>query len=290
MDISLCTISFRHHLIGLQQIAEWASQTGFQGIEIWGAHARNLPPEYGQDAEWLAQYGLGVPMISDYLPLERPELMAGKTDDVLRHAARWQTRNIRTFAGKTGSATTGRDQRDRITAALREACRQVHERGCRLLIETHPGTLADTLASTCQLIEQVDHPALGINFDALHVWEGGDDPVSARRILGPKIGNYHFKNIAHRSLLPVFAPANIYDAAGSREGIVPLLDGEMIYPPLIAAMADTPSCNASLEWFGGDVFNALAADLKAIRNCVGSIAAPHSSSSDRSRSQHVPLL
>ncbi|WP_299952710.1 sugar phosphate isomerase/epimerase family protein [uncultured Roseobacter sp.] len=294
MQISLCTISFRHHLIGLQQIADWASQIGFQGIEIWGAHARNLPPDSGQDAAWLATYGLDVPMISDYLPLDRPDLMAEKTADALRHAARWQTRNIRTFAGKTGSAETGSDQRAKITHALRGACQQVHEHGCTLLIETHPGTLADTLASTCQLIEDVDHPALGINFDALHVWEGGDDPVVALQALAPKIGNYHFKNIAHRSLLPVFAPANIYDAAGSRAGIVPLLDGQMAYGPLITAMADTPGCRVSLEWFGGDVFNVLETDLKALRKGQTGAARPDTAqppvSSNRTPPHHVPLL
>lgn len=287
MQISLCTISFRHHLIGLAQIAEWASRTGFHGIEIWAAHARNLPPDSAQDAAWLAHYGLDVPMISDYLPLDHPDLMVEKTAEALRQAAHWQTRNIRTFAGKTGSARTSPDQRAQITAALRKACQQVNEDGRRLLIETHPGTLADTLASTCQLIEDVDHPALGINFDALHVWEGGDDPVAARRVLAPKIGNYHFKNIAHRSLLPVFAPPNIYDAAGSRAGIVPLLKGQMDYAPLIAAMDETPDCRVSLEWFGGDVFDVLKSDLAALRSGQG---APGQIPSNKARPQHVPLF
>lgn len=289
MDISLCTITFRHHLIGLEQIADWARGAGFQGIEIWGAHARNLSEDDGQDADWLAQYGLHVPMISDYLPLDRPDMMVKKIDAALHHAARWKTSKIRTFAGNTDSAATDRDQRNRITGALREACRKVADHGCRLLIETHPGTLADTLASTSQLIEQVDHPALGINFDALHVWEGGDDPVVAQHILEPWIGNYHFKNIAHRTLLPVFAPANIYDAAGSREGIVPLFKGEMAYHPLIATMASSPNCGISLEWFGGDVFNTLETDLGAMRACLEAVSA-QPPSSITSHPHHVPLL
>lgn len=38
MKISLCTISFRHQLIDLKDIAFWARDTGFQGIELWGVH------------------------------------------------------------------------------------------------------------------------------------------------------------------------------------------------------------------------------------------------------------
>lgn len=271
MKISLCTITFRHHLVGLDHIAQWACANGFQGIEIWGAHARNLPDESSYDAQWLSRYGLTVPMISDYLPLDQPDALVQKTKDVLYHAKIWGAKNIRTFAGKSGSAATDADQRRQITAALRQACEQISDQGHSLLIETHPGTLADSLDSTCQLIEDVNHPGLGINFDALHVWEGGDDPVAARRVLGSKVGNYHFKNIAHRRQLSVFAPDNIYNAAGSRDGIVPLFDGQMDYRDLMAEMALEGDCNVSLEWFGGDVFNTLKTDCTAIRQTLADL-------------------
>jgi len=268
MKISLCTITFRHHLLSLEQIADWASRNGFQGIEIWGAHAQNIPFASGHDGRWLEAFGLRVPMISDYLPLERPDALTPKTTAVLHQAHRWGSDNIRTFAGKTSSAATCADDRAQITTALCTACAQCADQGCYLLIETHPGTLADTLASTIQLVEEVDHPALAINFDALHVWEGGDDPVVAHKILRPKIRNCHFKNIAQRAELPVFAPDNIYNAAGSRKGIVPLLDGAMPYDALLSDLKDTPDAPISLEWFGRDVFNTLKRDCAALRQTI----------------------
>ena len=39
MKVSLCTITFRHHLLSIEDIANWARCNGFQGIELWGAHA-----------------------------------------------------------------------------------------------------------------------------------------------------------------------------------------------------------------------------------------------------------
>lgn len=268
MKISLCTITFRHHLLSLEQIADWASRNGFQGIEIWGVHARNTPFASGHDGRWLAAFGLHVPMISDYLPLEQHDALTHRTTDVLHQARRWGSDNIRTFAGNGSSATMPPDERAHITSALRRVCAQVADQGCYLLIETHPGTLADTLSSTIQLVEQVDHPALAINFDALHVWEGGDDPAEAHKILRPKIRNYHFKNIASRAELPVFAPDNIYNAAGSRQGIVPLFDGAMPYDALLSDLKDAPDVPVSLEWFGGDVFNTLKRDCAALRHMM----------------------
>ena len=41
------------------------------------------------------------------------------------------------------------------------------------MLETHPNTLTDTLPSTIELLEEVNHPNLKINLDFLHIWESG---------------------------------------------------------------------------------------------------------------------
>ena len=69
----LCTISFRHQLVSLPELATWAGATGFDGIELWGVHARHLVQQPGLDGRWLKSQGLGIPMVSDYLPLEGGE-------------------------------------------------------------------------------------------------------------------------------------------------------------------------------------------------------------------------
>ena len=48
INLSLCTISFRHQLMSIEQVADWARAQQFHGIELWGIHARNLAhqPEY----------------------------------------------------------------------------------------------------------------------------------------------------------------------------------------------------------------------------------------------------
>ncbi len=72
MNLSVCTITFRHQLISIAEIAKWSVANGFQGIELWGAHATNLEdqPEYGK--EWLSSYALKTSMLSDCLLYTSP--------------------------------------------------------------------------------------------------------------------------------------------------------------------------------------------------------------------------
>jgi 3-dehydroshikimate dehydratase len=270
VNLAVCTISFRHHLISIEEVARWAQAHHFQSIELWGAHARNLASEPSFCAEWLSDYGLSVVMLSDYLPLEAPtEELWGKLDQLVTLARRWGTRKLRTFAGRVGSVEASPEERAKIVARLRSACQRVAERGLLLLVETHPSTLADTAESTLRLLAEVGHPALRINFDVLHVWEGGDEPSAALARLRPHVSHFHLKNVSARERLEVFAPANVYSAAGSRSGMVSLFEGVFDYRTFLTDLAGDSRLDASLEWFGDDVKGTLGRDRSAIAQLGG---------------------
>lgn len=263
MRVSLCTISFRHHLLSIGEIARFARGSGFDGIELWGVHARNLGP--GDHGEWLAAYGLRVPMLSDYLPLDAPsEVLSDRIAALRRLAQQWRATRLRTFAGTKGSAATAPEERSQIASRLRMAAGHLSDHGMRLLVETHPNTLADTTASLLRLIEEVDHPALKVNFDTLHVWEGGDDPLAAHDRLAEHIDYYHLKNVRDRSDLSVFEPANVYAAAGRRDGMTGLFEGTLDYRSFLDTLH--PDAEASLEWFGDACCSVLPADLLELRS------------------------
>ena len=78
-----------------------------------------------------------------------------------------------------------------------------------VLLETHPNTLTDTLPSTIELLEEVNHPNLKINLDFLHIWESGAYPIDSFHRLKPWTLHYHFKNISSADYLHVFEP-NMY--------------------------------------------------------------------------------
>jgi 3-dehydroshikimate dehydratase len=266
MKISLCTITFRHQLLSISEIANFARANGFDGIELWGVHARNLASQLDKDADWLGGYDLFVPMISDYLPLDGDrEALRRKTIELSGLARRWKVRKIRTFAGGQASAAVSEEERRRLAAELREVAMMVGDFGIELLVETHPDTLADNAASTTRLIEEVDHPSLKINFDVLHVWEAGDDPVEFHRQIAPFVRHYHLKNVTARRHLPVFAPANVYAAAGNRTGMTSLFTGALDYREVASSIPAMATGDVSLEWFGNDCFRTLAEDCRMLR-------------------------
>ncbi len=260
--VSLCTITFRHHLLGIGDIAAFARRAGFDGIELWGAHARNLGP--GEHRAWLSAQGLAVPMLSDYLPLDaEKDRFLSHIEELVELARLWGAPRVRTFAGSKGSAATSAEERAFLSRRLREAATRFGDRGLRLLVETHPGTLADNLASLLRLLEDAADPALRVNYDTLHVWEGGDDPLLAHEKLAEHVDYYHLKNVRSRSDLGVFSPANVYAAAGCRTGMTSLFEGALDYRRFLRALPS--DIEASLEWFGNRCQSVLESDLRAVR-------------------------
>ncbi|MEI5906007.1 sugar phosphate isomerase/epimerase family protein [Bacillus spongiae] len=267
MKISICTISFRHYLLSIDQIAYWGQTQGIHGIELWGVHAKNLSNDFHYGKEWLHGFGLETSMISDYLPLDFPSSkIIGETKELSSLAKHWGTKKIRTFAGNKGSHETSKEERRKLVESIKLICDLLESEGQFLLVETHPNTLTDNVLSTLTLLDEVNHPALKVNFDVLHIWESGVDPVKALKYLLPYISHFHFKNIASRKDLNVFAPNNVYAAAGSRVGMVPLFDGAVNYQEFIREVQDCKlDVGASLEWFGPNVKQVLENDFSMVK-------------------------
>ncbi len=270
MRLSVCTISFRHQLISLGQIAQWAKTHTFTGIELWGVHAKNLRdfPQYNR--HWLQAQNLNISMVSDYLPLcGNASTAMHKTQQLCELATFWGTNKIRTFAGDQASSAINQDERQTWTKRLKKLCHIAAAQGIYLVVETHPLTLADTLDSTLRLLDEVNHSHLKINFDVIHFWEAGDDPQQAFNKLAPHIVHMHFKNISERKLLKNFKPASVYSPAGSREGMVSVFEGAFDFRHFLHFLMHQPllswqNLDVSLEWFGENILNTLNSDKNTI--------------------------
>ncbi|MCU5606529.1 sugar phosphate isomerase/epimerase [Bacillus cereus] len=272
MKYSLCTISFRHQLISFTDIVQFAYENGFEGIELWGTHAQNLYMQERETTErelnFLKDKNLEITMISDYLDISLSadfEKTIEKIEQLVVLANWFNTNKIRTFAGQKGSEDFSEQERKEYVKRIHKICDVFAQHNMYVLLETHPNTLTDTLPATIELLEEVNHPNLKINLDFLHIWESGADPIDSFHQLKPWTLHYHFKNISSANYLHVFEPNNVYAAAGSRIGMVPLFEGIVNYDEIIQEVRDT-NLFASLEWFGHNSKEILKEEMKVLIN------------------------
>lgn len=272
MKYSLCTISFRHQLISFTDIVQFAYENGFEGIELWGTHAQNLYMQERETTErelnFLKDKNLEITMISDYLDISLSadfEKTIEKSEQLVVLANWFNTNKIRTFAGQKGSEDFSEQERKEYVKRIHKICDVFAQHNMYVLLETHPNTLTDTLPATIELLEEVNHPNLKINLDFLHIWESGADPIDSFHQLKPWTLHYHFKNISSANYLHVFEPNNVYAAAGSRIGMVPLFEGIVNYDEVIQEVRDT-NLFASLEWFGHNSKEILKEEMKVLIN------------------------
>lgn len=270
MKYSLCTISFRHQLISFTDIVQFAYENGFEGIELWGTHAQNLYMQERETTErelnFLKDKNLEITMISDYLDISLSadfEKTIEKSEQLVVLANWFNTNKIRTFAGQKGSEDFSEQERKEYVKRIHKICDVFAQHNMYVLLETHPNTLTDTLPATIELLEEVNHPNLKINLDFLHIWESGADPIDSFHQLKPWTLHYHFKNISSANYLHVFEPNNVYAAAGSRIGMVPLFEGIVNYDEIIQEVRNT-NLFASLEWFGHNSKEILKEEMKVL--------------------------
>jgi sugar phosphate isomerase/epimerase len=89
---------------------------------------------------------------------------------------------------------------------LRPVAEHAEAEGVLLLIEPEPDLLIETADQFLELMEHIDSPAVGLNFDIGHFYCAGDEPAATIRRLAPYIRHFHLEDIAatrvHHHLIP----------------------------------------------------------------------------------------
>ena len=75
--------------------------------------------------------------------------------------------------------------------ALRECAEACGKAGVKMSVEPHPGRYLANHDGALRLLEHVDHPAIGINFDPSHTFPTGDFPNITVYRLGKRIIHLH---------------------------------------------------------------------------------------------------
>jgi sugar phosphate isomerase/epimerase len=89
---------------------------------------------------------------------------------------------------------------------LKPVMAHAEKEGVQLLIEPEPGLLIETADQFLELMQHIDSPAVGLNFDIGHFYCVKDDPATTVPRLAKYTRHYHLEDIAatrvHHHLVP----------------------------------------------------------------------------------------
>jgi sugar phosphate isomerase/epimerase len=87
---------------------------------------------------------------------------------------------------------------DEIVECLHPAAEQAAKAGLELVIEVEDGYWADTGSHTAELVRRVNHPSLGVNWDAGNACAAGDVPFpDGYQAVREYVKHVHFKDLIH---------------------------------------------------------------------------------------------
>jgi hypothetical protein len=155
----LCSVTFR--ALAPEVLVREAAKAGVRGIE-WGGDVHVPVGDLDRArivGELCRDNGIDVPSYGSYL---RP----GAADEgdassaVLETAAALGARNVRVWAGRTGSADVDDALRRLVAERLHDVASEAERMGLAVSVEYHRQTLTDTAHSAARLLADADHPNL----------------------------------------------------------------------------------------------------------------------------------
>ena len=187
----------------LKHIA-WA---GYEGAEIcfqekWVRHIElNTNQSYIDGVKFLAEkYGLELLAISTGFG---PGFQERSYQDKIKFLTKVfdvavklsiPTVSIRPFGKPDDKETTKQE-----LEYFRKLSAQAEDRGITLAVKPHIVASMYNIATTIQMMNEVDSPALGVNLDLLQIYKAGEDPAEAVLRFGKRIVHSHFHD-AKKSL------------------------------------------------------------------------------------------
>ncbi len=248
MKTSLTSVTFRKKTV--PEIVDLTAQAGLDAIE-WGGDIHVKPGDTASAdlaRRLCREKGLEVSAYGTYFRCEDGEDFA----PVVENALRLETKVIRVWAGRIGSADCPREVRQQITENLKTAVAMAAEKGLIVATEYHPNTLTDHVDSALQLLADVPGLYTYWQPDAVPP-EDLSYETKVLQLLGKKVVNIH-----------AFYRSDRWTAA-------PLKDGEALWLrrfPDIAKYSDAEY--TAIEFVMNGTEEQFLADAQALKHFVAS--------------------
>jgi len=274
MKTSFCSIAFRNDKREILELIPEIAELGYNGIEIWGNHLTGGLSNVLSVKKAVREHGLEVPMISPYFDFTGSEVKWLSSLSVAKRYVQYAVvlgcPLIRVFTGVVGSGDISNKVWKTAVEGLKVISSIAEEQGISLALETHPGTLTDTVESTLRLIEAVGAPNLKVNLDIYHFWDATEDFRIPLDKLREHTVHVHAKNTnlsaaqrrsnPHLLLHDKEAAQEFFGIVGLREGGLPY---EEFFRDLLTGGYDG---FVSIEWFGDAPSRAARSELEYLRS------------------------
>lgn len=225
MKPGIATIALRKY--DIFHALDLAAEAGFLGVEIWG-HPPHTPAEFDEEhvrrvRDRIVADGLKANMFGSYANPSLPDFDQ-KMEESLKIAAVLGTRKIRVWAGNKEPREAEPELWSCVAGRLHEFALRAEDRGIRLAMEMHSGTLCATPEGALRVIEQADAPNLKLNYQVVDV--KAPDVDRDIRLIGDYVINVHAQN---------YRPSPIEDA---KMELCWLEEGVVNYDTVMALLAE----------------------------------------------------
>jgi sugar phosphate isomerase/epimerase len=162
MQLGLCTITNKD--ASPVDIVYTAGDIGFDGVEVWGGHLDG-PADETIDAivTAAAEVGVTIETYGAYLRCGGDDF-AAELDDDLATATALGANTIRVWAGEQEYGDHDAAHWEQVVADLQTVTERAASDGLTVTVEKHSGTLTNNADGAERLVEAVDHPACGLNY------------------------------------------------------------------------------------------------------------------------------
>jgi 3-dehydroshikimate dehydratase len=192
MKTSFCTNVFSNE--DMEMAIKKLAQLGYDGLEFWDKYLQKI------DIFWLVDFlkenHIEVSQICPYFNFTGTKeewknsiLLAEK---YIKLAKILDTKLIRVFTGKVGSKEATSAKWRLAVLGLKKICELGVKDKILFVLETHPGTLADTSDSTLNLLEKVGMENLKVNLQVPLI--GEKNPLISAEKLGEYVVHLHAHN------------------------------------------------------------------------------------------------
>lgn len=171
---------------------------GFRDLEVWGYHLDRLSEagveQLAAALEARAMRAVGVGAYPAFhLEGAQDEEERRSLEQLVGAAVRLGASVFKIFPGRVASAEAGDAVWRRSVEGMRRLAGRTAEAGMLLTLETHGGTLCDTLDGTRRLLEQLPEDGVGICFQP-YVEHDTAAAMAAFDALGSRVRHVHLQN------------------------------------------------------------------------------------------------